>query len=365
MIDGTILVTGAAGHLGANLVHRLLRDERRVRVLLRQGSDNRAMDDLPVERAFADLRDVDALRRAVDGVSSVFHVAANVSTLQGNAAHKREIFDCNVLGTRNLLSLSRELGVERVVVTGSFGANGYDLDDPTQPAAEDKPFYPYNTHLPYARSKMHTEHECLKAVVDGLDVVVCVSTAILGPYDYKPSRMGRTLIDYTHGKLRAYIPGGFPFVAAKDIADGHVRAMERGRTGHKYIIASKYLTIDDVMDIFEEVTGVPRPSLRLPPAMMYALAHLSSFVLTNFFPKAQQRFTPDAVRILRMRRRADISKAREELGFEPSDIREAVREAYDDFARRGLVPVRERDEAPRSGSRKAERATVDARSKVA
>jgi nucleoside-diphosphate-sugar epimerase len=349
------LVTGAAGHLGANLVHRLLNDGKQVRVLLREGSNNEAMDGLDVDVAFGDLRDKDALRRAIDGCEVIFHVAAHVSTVQGNDAHKRAIFESNVVGTQNLLRLAKELGVRRVVMTGSFGANGHDLDDPTAAAAEDVPFFPFKTHLPYARSKMHAEHECLKAVVDGLDVVVCTSTAILGPHDHKPSRMGRTLIDFAHGRLRAYIPGGFPFVAARDIVDGHIRAMERGQRGHKYVIATQYLTLDDIMDIFEEVTGVARPKLRLPPRVMHLLAHISSFVL-SFFPDVPQRFTPDAVRILRMQRRADIDKARRELGFEPSDIRDAVREAYDDFARRGLVPPRARDEAQAVASGRGRRA---------
>ena len=162
--------------------------------------------------------------------------------------------------------------------------------------------------------------------------------------------MGRTLIDYTHGKLRAYIPGGFPFVAASDLVDGHIRALERGRAGQKYTIATAYLTLDDIMDLWEDVTGVPRPKMKLPPRMMHGLANLSSYVLTNFFPKVPQRFTPDAVRILRMHRRADISKARDELGFQPSDIRDAIVDAYDDFARRGLVPERPRraDDPPAS-----------------
>lgn len=352
---GKALVTGAAGHLGANLVHRLLADGQEVRVLLREGSNNEAMDGLPVETVMGDLRDPSAVRRAVDGCETVYHCAAHVSTLQGDRAHKRDIFESNVYGTRNLLRAAKECGVLRVAVTGSFGANGYDLDDPSLPADEERPFYPFNTHLPYAESKHMCEHEVLRAVVDGLDVVMCTSTAILGPHDYKPSRMGRTLCDYTHGKLRAYIPGGFEFVAARDICEGHILAMERGRTGHKYTFATEFLTLDDIMEIWEEVTGVPRPRLRLPPRMMYGLAHISSFVLTNFFPSAPQRFTPDAVRILRMQRRADITKARTELGFAPSDIRDAIREAYDDFARRGLVPPRmgivDDDSTPRSNRR--------------
>jgi farnesyl-diphosphate farnesyltransferase len=359
---GKVLVTGAAGHLGANVVHRLLEDGRDVRVLLRQGSNNAAMEHLDVERVYGDLRDLPSVKGAVGGVETVFHVAAKVSTLQGNAAHKREIFESNVVGTKNLLRAAGDANVERMVVTGSFGANGYDVDDTTQAATEDRPFYPFNKHLPYARSKHHVEHEVLKAVVRGQDIVMCTSTAIVGPNDYKPSRMGRTLIDYTHGKLRAFIPGGFPFVAAQDIVDGHVRALERGRTGHKYTIATAFLTLDDIMDLWEDVTGVPRPKVKLPPRLMHGLAEISSLLLTNFFPNVPQRFTPDAVRILRMHRRADISKARHELGFEPSDIRDAIVLAYDDFARRGLVPERPRraDEPPVSAQRGTKSSRVSA-----
>ena len=336
--SGTVLVTGAAGHLGANLVHRLLADGRKVRVFLRHGSDNQAMDDVPVEKIYGDLRDESAVVRAVDGMETVFHAAAMVSTLQGDAAHKREIYGCNVIGTRVLLQAAHRAGVKRVVVTGSFSATGYAEDDPSQPSDESRPFYPFAHHLPYARTKVLVEHETLKACIEGLDAVIAVSTAILGPHDYKPSRMGRTLIDHAHGRLRAYIPGGFEFVAARDIVNGHLLAMERGRPGNKYIFATQFLTLDDIMEIYEEVTGKPRPRLRLPSGTMKVIASAADLVLSGLFPTAPRRFTADAVRILRLQRHADTSKARRELGYEPTSIRDAVREAYDDFARRGLVP---------------------------
>jgi len=337
---GKALVTGAAGHLGANMVHALLADGLEVRVLLRHGSNNEAMEGLPVEKVHGDLRDPEACRRAVEGCQTVFHCASKVSTLQGNRAHKEDVYASNVTGTRNLLAAIRDSDVERTVVTGSLGANGYHRDDTTRAATEEEPFFPFAIHTPYARSKHEMEHEVLKAVVDGLEVVMCTSTAILGPHDYKPSRMGRTLMDYAHGKLRAYIPGGIDFVAARDLARGHVLALEKGRAGHKYTISTQFLSLDDIMDAWEEITGVPRPKMRLPAKVMLGLGHVTSFVLTNFFPSAPQRFTPDAVRILMLSRRADISKAREELGYEPGNIRQAMQDAYDDFARRGLVPPR-------------------------
>ncbi len=337
---GKVLVTGASGHLGANLVRRLVADGRDVRALLRSSTDPwlQSPEATQVEKVFGDLRDAATVTKAVRGCETIFHSAANVSTLQGNAAHKQEIYTCNVLGTRNVLHAAKDTGVSRVVITGSFSAIGYDPANPSKPMDESAPFYPFTRHLPYAYTKLLAEHEGLKAAAEGLDVVLCTSTAILGPRDYKPSRMGKLLIDFTHRRLRAYIPGGFEFVAARDIVQGHMLAMEKGRKAQRYIISSRFMTVDAIMEIFEEVTKKPRPRLKLSPLLMQGIAYGSSFVANTFFPRTNQRFTVDAVRILRMQRHAITDKACNELGYEPTSIRDAIAEAYDDFAARGLVP---------------------------
>jgi nucleoside-diphosphate-sugar epimerase len=329
-----VLITGSSGHLGANLIRRLLHDGESVRALLRKGSDNTALEGLDVERVYGDLRDAPSLINAVRGCDRIHHCAAKLSTTAGN---EREIFECNVIGTRNLLGVALAQGVKRVVVSGSLSAVG---NDPSRPSDETVPFYPFETLPPYSHTKAGVEHECLKAAVEGLDVVIATSCAILGPNDFKPSRMGRTLIDFAHGKLRAYIPGGFTFVSASDMVEGHVLAMEKGRPGQRYIFSTAFLTVDDLMTIFEEVTGRKRPWMRLPPPMMAGIAGVSSFVLTNFFPNKPQRFTPAAVRFLRLQRKADCSKARRELGYEPTSIDKAIRDAYDCFVKRGVIVQR-------------------------
>jgi nucleoside-diphosphate-sugar epimerase len=228
--------------------------------------------------------------------------------------------------------------MDRVVVTGSFSANGFDRADPQAPADETVSHYPFDEVLPYSRSKVLVEHECLKAAVEGLDVVIATSCAVLGPHDYIPSRMGRTLLDFAHGKLRAYVPGGFEFIAARDIAEGHWLAMQRGRSGQKYVFSSRFVSIDEMMGLWEQVTGHPKPRFRLHPTVMAGVAEVTSFFLDNFAPKVPQRLTPAAVRILRSQRHADTSKSRAELGFKPTRIEDAIQAAYDDFVRRGLAP---------------------------
>ena len=302
-----------------------------MRALERRGGSGDAMAGLDVEMAWGDLRDPAAVRAAVRGCQRVYHCAAKVSSAEGQ---QREIYASNVLGTRHLLRAALDEGVERVVVTGSFSAVGHD---PARPSDETVPVDPFGRLLPYQRSKIAVEHECLKAVVDGLDVVIATSCAILGPHDYKPSRMGQLLLDFARGRLRAYVPGGFEFVATRDIVQGHRLAMDKGRPGQKYIFSTAFKTVDELMTIFEGLTGRRRPRLRLPGPVMSGLAEAVNFLVMRLAPDVEPRFTPGAVRILRMHRRADIAKARTELGYQPGSIEDAVREAYEDFVRRGKL----------------------------
>lgn len=336
--DVPVLVTGSSGHVGANLVRRLLAEGLKVRVLLRRDSKNEALTNLDVERAYADIRDIGDTRKALDGCRGVYHCAAKVSTIDGNRAHKRELFECNVLGTRNVLQAARDVDAGRVVVTGSFSAVGYDLDDPSAPSDETMQFYPMERTMPYERSKVLVEHECLRGVALGQDVVIATCCAVVGGEDYVPSRLGRTMCDFANGKLRAYVDGGFAFVAARDIVEGHLLCMKRGRTGQKYIFASEYKTISDILELYEEVTGLKRPNRRIPTPMMYAFSEIASYYLSRFHPNFPQRFTPGAIRLLKMRRHAHIEKAKTELGYEPTSIREAVHEAYAfHFGRRSIL----------------------------
>lgn len=331
----TVLLTGATGHVGANLLRCLLDRRERVRVIVRPASGVDAISGLDVEIVEADVRDSPAVRAAMTGCSHVYHCAAKVQTVRGR---DRELFEVNVLGTRNVLAAAKQAGVTRVVVTGSLGAVGHPEG---RPCTEEDPFDPFERHLPYEESKAWVEHECLRAACDGLPVVIAVSTAVLGPHDYVPSRMGRVIMDFANGDLGAYIPGGFEFVSASDLVAGHLLCMEKGRSGQRYIFSTQFLSVDALMEILERITGRRRPR-RLPRNVMMGLSHVSTFVLNRIAPERPQRFTPDAVRLLGLQRRADTSKARAELGFAPTSIERAIEDAYAWFMAQGRVRTRGR-----------------------
>ena len=334
---GPVLVTGSAGHVGANLVRRLLSDGVDVRVFLRSCDNNAGVEGLSVERVYGDLRDLDEVRLAVSGCRGIYHVGALISTIEGNRAHRRELFESNVLGTRHILQAARECDAGRVVVTGSFSAVGYYLDDPSAASDETMPFFPMERTMPYERSKSLVEQECWQAAARGQDVIVATCCAVIGGGDFLPSRLGRTLCDYTSGKLHAYVDGGFEFVAARDIVEGHILCMRHGRSGEKYIFSSEYKTISEIVGLFEEVSGLPRPRRRIPARLMLVFSEIASFYLSRFHPGFPQRFTPGAIRLLRKRRHADTSKAQGELGFRATSIRDAVHEAYAFHYERGAI----------------------------
>lgn len=337
---GKTLVTGAAGHVGANLVRHLLAQGDDVRVFVHPSHDNRGVDGLAVERVEGDLRDEDAVRRATQGCVRVYHTAAKVSVLSPTEPQMRELWQINVLGTRNLLRAALRSGVARVVHTSSFSTVGFDLDDPKKPCTEDMPFYPFVEWMPYSRTKVLAEHEALQAVADGLDVVIAVSTGVVGPNDFLPSRTGKAMIDFSRGKLRAIIPGGYEAVTTDDLARGHILAMERGRTGQRYTLSTRYVTMDEMIAMFAELTGLKRKPVALSPRLMATVARAISRPMARLLPSVPQHLTPGAVFVLTMQRRADTTKAQTELGFVPGDLAAAVRSWYEFFVEQGMIARR-------------------------
>lgn len=334
---GKVLVTGASGHVGCNIVRALLAAGHEVRALVQPQADNRGLDGLDVERVEGDIRDQDAMLRATAGVARCFHVAAMISTASATPSEQRKLYGINVLGTRNVARACLANGVGRLVLTGSFSATGFDLDDPSKASHEDQPFFPFGDAMPYAHTKALAEHQVLEAAADGLDVVIATSCGCIGPWDYLPSRMGGTLCDYVNGKLRVYIPGGFMWIRAGDIAQGHLLAMEYGRKGQKYLFATEFMELRQIFETVRELAHVEHAMLELPTAPVKAIATLYSGTFAHLFPKASQRLTPGSIAVLELRRHVDYGKASRELGYQPSSMRLAIAEACEFFVREGMI----------------------------
>lgn len=324
-----VLVTGASGFLGWHVARLLLERGYSVRALVRPGS---RVSELDAEPVTGDLRDPQSLERAVEGCSLVFHVAADYRLW---AKDPRELYRSNVDGTRALLEAARRAGVERVVYTSTVGCIGIPQDgvgDENTPVSLD------DMAGDYKRSKFLAERVALEFARGGLPVVIVNPTAPVGDHDVKPTPTGQTVLDFLNGRMPAFIDTGLNIVDARDTAEGHLLASERGRVGERYILGSENLTLAQILQLLARITGRKAPALRLPYAVAYCAGVCSTAwaEVTGVPP----RVPIEGVRMARKKMWVTHEKARRELGFQPAPAETALRRAAEWFRDSWRAPER-------------------------
>jgi dihydroflavonol-4-reductase len=331
-----VLVTGATGFIGANVARLLVDRGDDVRVLVRPTSDRSNVSGLPVEVALGDLRDADAVRRAVRGCRRVFHVAADYRFW---ARDPSELYRSNVDGTRHVMDACLAEGVERVVHTSTVGTIG--LAALPSPCDEATPLLDGQLTSHYKRSKLTAERTALAYVPRGLPLVVVNPSAPVGPWDVKPTPTGQLIVDFARGRLPAIVDTGLNIVHVRDVAAGHLLAAERGRVGERYILGHRDMTLAEIVAELAELTGLPAPRLRLPYAVAWTAGAVSTAVST-FITHRPPAVALEAVRMARRRMFFDPGKAVRELGLPQTPVRAAFEDAIAWFEERRLIPQRNR-----------------------
>jgi dihydroflavonol-4-reductase len=313
-------VTGANGHLGNNVVRALLERGQAVRALV--FGDARSLAELDVEQITADVRDGEAMRRAIAGVDVVYHAAGVIST---NGSRDGLVEAVNVAGTRHVVDAALAAGVKKLVHVSSFRVyrNG------AAPLHEARARVLEAAPSAYDRSKAAAEREVLRGVRAGLDAVIVNPTGILGPHDYEPSRMGRVLRDLAAGRYPALTAGGCNWVDARDVARAMIAAAERGRTGHNYLIAGEWASMRELAEITRGVTGHALPKLTIPMALLRAAA--PAVTLASKWLSVEPPFTHESLASLREHKVISFAKAAAELGHRPRALRETVHAVLDWF----------------------------------
>jgi dihydroflavonol-4-reductase len=327
------LVTGGTGFVGANLVRELLAAGVTVRVLARARGDRRALDGLKVEVVEGDLLDAASLARAVAGVETVYHVAADYRLWAPDPSVLHRV---NVEGTRAVLDAAGQAGVRRIVYTSTVGALGIPKDG--SPGTEDTPVGLADMVGAYKRSKFLAEHVALDLARRGLPVVVVNPSAPIGPWDVKPTPTGQMIVDFMSGRMFATVDTGLNVVHVRDVAQGHLRAAERGKPGEKYILGARSgnLSLAEIGRRLSDITGRRPPRVRVPYAIAWCGAACMETVarVTGGVP----RVSLTAVRMARKRMYFDPAKAVRELGLPQTDVGVALRDAVEWFASRGYAP---------------------------
>jgi dihydroflavonol-4-reductase len=309
----------------------LLHAGTEVRGLVRPGADRRALDGLAIETVTGDLNDAASLRSALHGCRQVYHVAAHYALW---ARDPSVFYKVNVEGTRTLLDAARDSGVDRVVYTSTIGAIG--LPENGGPGTEATPVSLSQMTGDYKRSKYLAEQEVLKAASAGLPVVIVNPSAPVGVCDVKPTPTGQIVVDFMKGRMVAYVETGMNLIDVDDVAVGHLRAMERGRVGERYVLGCRNLTLNEVFGVLGRLTGVKAPKVKLPRGFVLPLAHVNKW-LADYVTHRTPRIPLDGVRMAKYVMHYDSSKAVRELDLPQTPPEVALEKAVKWFRDNGYA----------------------------
>jgi len=302
-----------------------------LRLLVRSTSDLRNIEGLKADRVTGDLRSPSSLERAMSGCEVVFHVAADYRLW---VRDPDQMYQSNVEGTRAILEAARKNSVRRVVYTSSVATMGFTSNGTI--ADEDSPVALGDMIGPYKRSKYMAEQVALQAGRGGQEVVVVNPSTPVGEMDIKPTPTGRIIVDFLKRKFPAYVDTGLNLVDASECARGHVLALEKGRSGQRYILGGENLTLKQILDKLGAITGLPSPSMRVPYVMALATGVVDEIV-TGHIRGREPRATIDAVRMGRKKMFVSSSKAERELGWQIVPVEDALRRAVTWFRAKGYA----------------------------
>jgi dihydroflavonol-4-reductase len=328
--DGTVLLTGASGFVGSAVARRLRAAGFSVRALVRPTSPLAHLSDLDLEFATGDLRDPEAVRRAVAGARFLFHVAADYRLW---ARDPDELTQTNVAGTRLLMEEAMRAGVERVVYTSSVAtlaarADGVSADE-TMPLTEDRAIGVYK------RSKVAAERAVEGLIAQGLPAVIVNPSTPIGPRDVKPTPTGRIIVEAASGRMPAFVDTGLNMVHVDDVAEGHFLAFERGRIGERYVLGGQNASLAEILATVAETVGRRPPRIRIPRQALVPLAHVSEAVARR--TGREPMLTLDGLRMSKNKMFFSSAKAERELGYRARPYREGITDAIAWFRRAGYL----------------------------
>ncbi len=330
----TVAITGATGHLGSSLIRQLVARGDDVRALTRK-PDPVELQGLPIARVSGDVASGEGLDALLDGADLLLHLAAQISIV----GPMNGLVDAvNVQGVRNVVKAAKQAKLPRMVHCCSVHVfEPAPLDEPTD---EQRPRVERGEAPAYDVSKAEGEAAVRQAIAeDGLDAVIVHPSAVMGPYDFKPSRMGLVLRKLYQRKLPALLAGGFDWVDARDVSAGILAAAERGRTNESYLLTGHYRTIAQLAEVAERVTGVPRPRFVCPKWVAEIGAPIMDLVAFAM-RGGEPLYTSESLMPLELRMAYDHSKAERELGYTVRPLEETLRDAYAWMLAQGVIEAK-------------------------
>lgn len=326
-----VLITGATGFIGNHVTRLCLEKGDQVRVMVMPGEDRSPLDGMDVEFVEGNLLDPPSLQRAVQGVEQLYHLAAMFAIWTKDPDLH---FKINVDGARAMLEAAKAAGVEKIVFTSSVAAIGIVGNGGY--ATEETAFNSWEWASDYILSKF-ISHQMVKGMVsDGLPVTIVMPGMPFGPGDRAPTPTGTMILRTIEGKMKNYWDGGVCAVDVRDVAMGHVLAMEKGRIGESYILANKdgNMPNKDLLDLIGRVAGVDNVAkTEVAGSTMLRVASVMEFLskITGRAPMTTVKNT----RYVLQHGYVDPAKAIVELGLPQTPIETAVTDSVAWFRENG------------------------------
>jgi len=319
--------------LGSHVARVLAEQGADLRLLVRPTSSLKNLEGMKAETATGDLRDAASLEKAMSGCEAVFHVAADYRLWVRDPA---EMYRSNVEGTRAILDAARKNKntVRCVVYTSSVATMGFTGNG--RPADEDSPVSLADMIGHYKRSKFMAEQMALEAGRGEMRVVTVNPTTPVGEQDVKPTPTGRIVVDFLKRKFPAYVETGLNLVDVRVCARGHIAALEKGKSGERYILGGENLTLKQILDKLGVIAGLPSPRVKLPYFVAYAAGAVAE-TLSGRLLGREPRATIETVRMGKKKMWASSDKAERELGWKTMPADGALRRAVEWFRANGYA----------------------------
>lgn len=324
-----ILVTGATGLVGNNVVRMLVERGDQVRVLARNPQD-RSLEGLPLDVVRGDVCDAAAVRDSVRGVDLVIHSAARVHIGWTGLELQQTV---NIGGTQNVALAAKDEGI-RMVHVSSVDALG--LGTRAEPAHEETP--PVGSiPCPYVVTKRGAEKVLLEVVAQGLDAVIVNPVYMFGPWDWKPSS-GRMLLEVAKGFTLLAPPGGNDFVDVRDVAAAILTAADRGQTGRRYILGGEPMNYLQAWRLIADVVGSRRPWGVAGGAGLFFAGRIGDLVAA--IRRREGDVNSAAVALSKLEHHYSYARAAAELGYKPRPVQEGMEAAWKWFVERGYAKAK-------------------------
>ncbi len=318
-----VLVTGANGLLGSNIVRELEKRGLEARAMVRPNARLLSLKGCKPEYFFGDISKYEDLEAATRDCDYIIHTAAVTrQTLPG----LKDYLKVNLGGAQNVIDAALKNKIRKLIYVSSTNSIGYGNKE--NPGTEEKPAMKPYTESYYAKSKFMAEKEVLEAVEKkGLNALILNPSFMIGPNDSKPSSGSLLLIGYRN-RMVFLTSGGRNFVPVEDVATAACNALTMGKKGEKYLLTNANLTYKEFYDIVDDITGFKRIKIMLPSFLVKGVGMLGSLasksgrdVLLNY----------NNAKILTVRNFYSADKAVKELHFPQSDIRSAIGKALQWF----------------------------------